>query len=249
MGQQHQMKHTMGTLTVVLGVLMILHTVSACGGGDEDGNPLARSTEPTTTAGEMAATPTETARTTTAPGSGSPQTDRQVLVTLYDATDGPNWRDNTNWLSEAPIGEWYGVSTDGNGRVVRLELEANQLRGKIASELGNLANLEWLELRENYLTGGIPPELGNLARLYSLDLTANQLTGEIPSVLGNLDGLRGLGLGWNQFTGEISSVLDNLGNSEYLDIGNTHLRGCVPIRLKDMSEIHDSDLGGLPFCD
>ena len=38
--------------------------------------------------------------------------DRAALVALYNATDGPNWVDNTNWLTDAPLGEWYGVSTD-----------------------------------------------------------------------------------------------------------------------------------------
>ena len=34
-----------------------------------------------------------------------PQTSgRAVLVTLYNATDGPNWKNNTNWLTDAPLG-------------------------------------------------------------------------------------------------------------------------------------------------
>ena len=40
-----------------------------------------------------------------------PSSDRDVLVALYNATDGPNWRFKTNWLSDAPLREWYGVST------------------------------------------------------------------------------------------------------------------------------------------
>ena len=36
--------------------------------------------------------------------------DRAALMALYNATDGPNWVDNTNWLTDAPLGEWYGVS-------------------------------------------------------------------------------------------------------------------------------------------
>ena len=35
---------------------------------------------------------------TATPTSGG---DRAALVALYNATDGPNWNDNTNWLSEA----------------------------------------------------------------------------------------------------------------------------------------------------
>ena len=75
--------------------------------------------------------------------------DRAPLVALYNATDGANWRDNTNWLSDAPIGEWGGVSTNDNGRVTALGLQGNQLRGETPPELGSLANLEWLGLGDN----------------------------------------------------------------------------------------------------
>ena len=36
--------------------------------------------------------------------------DRAVLVALYTATDGPRWANSDNWLSDAPIGEWFGVN-------------------------------------------------------------------------------------------------------------------------------------------
>ena len=48
--------------------------------------------------------------------------DRDVLVELYNATDGPNWIDNTNWLTDTPIGEWYGVTAGENGSVIELVL-------------------------------------------------------------------------------------------------------------------------------
>ena len=38
----------------------------------------------------------------------STETDRNALVTLYNATKGPNWRNNEKWLSDVPIGEWSG---------------------------------------------------------------------------------------------------------------------------------------------
>ena len=50
--------------------------------------------------------------------------DRAVLVELYNATDGANWADNTNWLSDEPMREWHGVTTDDEGRVARLSLSA-----------------------------------------------------------------------------------------------------------------------------
>ncbi len=104
-------------------------------------------------------------------------TDRAALVALYNATDGANWHSNGNWLSNAPMGEWHGVTTDSDGRVTRLWLAGNQLTGSIPAELGNLANLTQLVLDRNQLTGEIPAELGDLSRLWRLGLSFNQLTG------------------------------------------------------------------------
>ena len=67
-----------------------------------------------------------------------------MLVTLYDAMDGLNWRRNSNWLSDAPIGEWAGVGTDDGGRVKGLGL--GDLTGEIPAEVGNLSRLKNLSL-------------------------------------------------------------------------------------------------------
>ena len=48
---------------------------------------------------------------------GSVDGDRAALVALYNATDGENWWDKINWLSDKPLGEWYGVITNAQGRV------------------------------------------------------------------------------------------------------------------------------------
>ena len=107
-----------------------------------------------------------------------------VLVALYNATDGDNWGRNFRWLSEYPIGQWRGVTTDGTGRVTALGLHTNGLKGELPTELGSLTNLQSLSLWGNELTGTIPSELGDLSNLQSLWLRDNQLTGAIPSELG-----------------------------------------------------------------
>ena len=112
-----------------------------------------------------------------------PETDREALVALYNATDGPNWANNENWLSDAPIGEWYGVRTDDNGRVTWLWLYGNRLSGETPSELSSLSNLNQLRLNNNELSGEIPPELGRLSNLESLVLSDNELRGCLPSSL------------------------------------------------------------------
>lgn len=115
---------------------------------------------------------------------GSVASDRAVLEALYDATDGVGWTNSTNWKTSAPLGEWYGVETDADGRVRRLTLYTNGLAGSLPSALGNLANLRVLSLGSSDLTGPIPVELGNLTNLQTLYLGSNDLTGPIPAELG-----------------------------------------------------------------
>ena len=179
-------------------------------------------------------TPTTPATATAAPA--TPQTpaptliptpeetisERKALVALYEATGGANWHNNTNWLSDAPLGEWHGVTTDDGGRVIRLDLGGdneifgNGLMGELPPELGVLSNLRELNLRGNQLGGQIPPELGVLSNLREVNLSANQLGGQIPPELGGLFNLERLSLSGNELSGEIPPELDNLLN----------LRGC-----------------------
>ena len=116
-------------------------------------------------------------------GPHSAMADRAALVALYNATGGPNWNSNNNWLSDVPISEWSGVTTDDNGRVTELELGQNQLTGPIPAELGNLSNLRGLFLSGNQLTGPIPAELARLTNLTALHLSGNRLTGCVPASL------------------------------------------------------------------
>ena len=136
------------------------------------------------------------------------ETDRETLVVFYNATDGPNWEDNDSWLSDAPLGEWEGVTIDSNGRVTDLDLFENQLSGEIPSELGSLASLTLLGLGFNELSGEIPPELGGLVSLTALFLQENELSGEIPPELGNLANLKVLYLAGNQLNGCVPASLN-----------------------------------------
>ena len=81
-------------------------------------------TEPTPTpVPTPTATPTPTslpepeASPDTAEDGGSVASDRAALVAFYNATEGASWFTSTNWLSDRPIGEWYGVTTNSVGRV------------------------------------------------------------------------------------------------------------------------------------
>ena len=196
----------------------------------------------------------------------APLTDRDILVALYDATQGANWFQSENWLTKAGLKRWHGVSIDGNGRVIRMELRSNYLEGVIPPELGFLSHLEQLDLAYNELTGPIPPalgrlsrlntlyllrnqltgpipsEFGNLSRLTELDLQSNQLTGPIPPALGRLSRLHILDLPWNQLTGPIPSALGNLSSMYILDLSRNQLSGPIPSALGNLSSVYRLDL-------
>ena len=189
----------------------------------------------------------------------TPGPDRVALIALYNATDGPNWVSKTNWLSDQPLGEWYGVTTDGGGRVTRLDLNTNRLIGEIPPELGSLPNLQWLDLSNhgyacgqqgcdpsspsaNRLSGEMPAELGDLTNLRRLDLTANQLSGEIPSELGRLANLEYLGLTGNPLRGEIPPELGSLTSLETLELSFNRLSGEMPAELGDLANLRSLDL-------
>ena len=177
---------------------------------------------------------------------GAPLSDREILEIFYHATDGPNWVDNENWLTDAPLGEWYGVDTDGAGRVVRLNLAGRwdnesrrkipHISGSIPPELGDLANLTSLNLVWNQLIGPIPPELGKLANLTSLFLRRNGLSGPIPSELGNLASLEELNLEANQLTGPIPTELGSLSDLTTLDLANNNLNS-IPAELGNLANL------------
>jgi len=52
---------------------------------------------------------------------------------LYGATNGENWRRQNGWMSEAPLGEWEGVTVDAAGRVTHLTLSDNNLTGRVTA--------------------------------------------------------------------------------------------------------------------
>jgi len=162
--------------------------------------------------------------------------DSLALVALYNSTDGPNWTNNTNWLTEAPVSEWYGVTASG-GRVTELDLPENNLSGMIPSELGNLTNLTWLYLNDNQLTGSIPYEIGNLTNLRYLSLRNNQLTGSVPPEIGNLTNLVSLYLYDNQLTGSIPPEIGNLTNLLFLGLANNQLTGSIPPEIGNLTNL------------
>ncbi len=170
-----------------------------------------------------------------------PAIEREALIALYNATNGPGWTNNGNWLG-APGTEntWNGVTTDaGNTTVILITLPSNQLNGTIPAEIGNLTNLQGLWLYDNQLSGSIPPSLGNLTSLQQLYIFDCQLSGSIPSSLGNLSSLHELGLGGNQLSGAIPAELGGLASLQVLHLYGNQLSGAIPGELGNLASLQE----------
>ena len=68
-----------------------------------------------------------------APGMPSLADQKAALIDLYNQTDGPNWNDKANWLSDEPLADWYGVRVCGR-YVTHIYLARNRLVGEVPNE-------------------------------------------------------------------------------------------------------------------
>ena len=200
-----------------------------------------------------------------------PDPDREALVMLYNATGGPDWRNSSNWLSDAPLGEWYGVTTDEDGRVDGLVLTENNLDGPLPADVIGIEKLQvidvrynnltgmipsglaepeavtWFALGHNQFTGPIPSDLGNLVSVEYFHLGANRLTGTIPSELGRLSSVQYFHLGENRLSGSIPSSFGNLRNVQEMLLFSNNLTGSIPPELVDLPRLTRLPLGGNPL--
>lgn len=171
---------------------------------------------------------------------------REELGKLYDALGGPGWANSGNWGTDAPLDEWYGVTTDNDGRITELDLSDNGLEGEIPASIGHLETLEVLDLGGN----GVPraaayaPREADREDICAFpahpDATPQLgagLTGPIPAELGALKRLGVLDLGENSLTGSIPAELGDLENLNSLELGWNNLSGSIPPELSRLADL------------
>jgi Leucine-rich repeat (LRR) protein len=80
--------------------------------------------------------------------------ERESLNSLYSATGGEFWKNNTGWQTEAPICSWDGVlCEDGDLQdtegITTIRLDENGLSGTLPSEVWTLPALRYLSVKRN----------------------------------------------------------------------------------------------------
>ncbi|XP_076933384.1 uncharacterized protein LOC143599281 [Bidens hawaiensis] len=163
----------------------------------------------------------------------------------------PSWTHDLNTVSPC---NWYGISCNDNGSIIRLnlsssslngtldhlsfssfpnlayfELSINNFSGIIPSEIRQLTKLVYLDFSDNQFTGIIPPEIGELRKLSTHNLFMNQLSGSIPQAVCQMRSLYGLGLSNNNLFGVIPTCFGQLSNLTYVYLNNNKISGSIPI--------------------
>ena len=165
----------------------------------------------------------------------NPREDSLVLVQLYNATGGSQWkntlRNEKKWLVKGvPIGDWYGI-TLYDSCVINISLNNNNLQDSLPNL--NLPQLEILKLDSNNLVGSIPNF--NLPKLTSLILENNNLTGKIPYF--KFPQLKSLVLSNNYLSDTIPNFY--LPKLIGLYLGNNRLSGQIPFfSLDSLKELY-----------
>ena len=71
------------------------------------------------------------------------------MQTVYDNTNGAYWTNHTNWLTDKPWNEWYGIKTNSEGHITSVELPNNNLTGQMYVGLDESSYLTHLNLDKN----------------------------------------------------------------------------------------------------
>ena len=103
--------------------------------------------------------------------------DRAALRFFYYANGGSGWTKRANWTWKyAPLGQWYGVTTNSEGRVTGINLGDNGLKNGITNSIEALSALTALRLLYNGNLGGTLPErLADISGLSYVDIRCTRV--------------------------------------------------------------------------
>jgi hypothetical protein len=110
--------------------------------------------------------------------------DRKVLESLFRTTGGDKWvggwRNKHGWLSKLDMNDWFGVTTNDQGRVVKLILIGQRLVGELPDDFWHLDCIQDLRLQDNSLTGKFPC-LSQCSQLAVFSCRNNGFSGVLPA--------------------------------------------------------------------
>ncbi|CAN6692695.1 unnamed protein product [Malus baccata var. baccata] len=203
-------------------------------------------------------------------GLGGNATDRLALLAIKAQIkqDLHNYNVMSSWNESTHFCMWHGVTCGRHRqRVTKLDLQSQNLVGKLSPNIGNLSFLRELWLLNNSFSHEIPPQIGNLHRLQvvrldvnsfsgsiphnisycfnliHMNFSLNKLVGKIPSEIGLLSKLQKFASYDNNATGQVPPSLGNLSSLQLLSLGSNNLMGNIPSSLGQLKKLTFLGLG------
>eukprot|EP01094_Clydonella_sp_ATCC50884_P000682 TRINITY_DN10512_c0_g1_i2.p1 TRINITY_DN10512_c0_g1~~TRINITY_DN10512_c0_g1_i2.p1 ORF type:complete len:206 (+),score=14.51 TRINITY_DN10512_c0_g1_i2:26-619(+) len=117
--------------------------------------------------------------------------EEDALRDIFEGCNGTGWKKASGWADTKVSDkcEWFGIVCDTDGRVTKLNLRSNGLKGSIPESISELAALEEMDLSFNDLEGSIPSSIGDMQQLKKITIMRTKLSGAIPPSLGALPNL------------------------------------------------------------
>ena len=175
--------------------------------------------------------------------------EREALIEFYKAAGGDDWEDNTNWCSDKPLNEWYGVNLDSeSNHVSALWLGGNALKGDIANiihPLCSLRELTCIDFPANpEIYGDFPDEIYSLTKLKHINIDSN-LGGELSSKITNLRNLNQIWLRRVKMSHSVfKEICTSLADLEVLSLYLCELNAPIPSEIKNLTHLWNLTLDG-----
>lgn len=181
----------------------------------------------------------------------TPNQEREVLLDIYEATNGKQWYETTAWNSSTSHCDWYGITCHNNTYVKTIVLAYNNLDGSLPSNLWKIRNLMALCTPGNpRLRGHIGDFLfGNMSKLLTVVLNAASISGDIPqdiSKLSYLQNFLGCTMHGDGFTGRLPDDIGNMTKLRLLCLGGNRLKGQIPRSISRLNKLYYLDLQNTP---
>ena len=175
---------------------------------------------------------------------------REILSLFYDKLAGNDWKNSSNWKTEAPLKTWFGLTVDSEDRILSIDLPDNNLCGELYDKISEIKTLKKLDLRKNKIKGELPESLKELESLELLNLSSNDLAGVLHGpILEKIIEMRSkklfVDLSENSEGFLFPSELKNLNLSSdlaHVDLSNCSLVGSIPPFLSKLTGIIFLDL-------
>lgn len=143
---------------------------------------------------------------------------KRILVEMYESLNGLNWSRSYGWDMKdrkRSLDQWYGISTDTQGRVTKVNLVGIGLDGDATEVFERFGAMQWV---------------GDSMVLQELDLSSNRISGTLKGIH-YLRSMKVFSVGFNGLTGPVPPDFAQCLDLEALQLHDNSLTGCIPPQL------------------